>query len=211
MEDKKLNNQESLELITRMINKTKRQMHIGQGNLLLWWGYVSAIVGLLVGVSLIVTKGNPACNWLWFLIWIVGGIGMMVIIRKDRGRIEKEPKTYVDRLTSNLWLTNGCAFAFGTLLSIGFSFFGKDTWIVMLILAFLLCGFSANMQGCIIQEKSMKIGGGFTLFAGIFVMSCVFAKVPLAVEWVIPLFVLCFVVTMIIPGHILNAKAKKQC
>ena len=27
MEDKKLNNQESLELITRMINKTKRQMH----------------------------------------------------------------------------------------------------------------------------------------------------------------------------------------
>jgi hypothetical protein len=81
----------------------------------------------------------------------------------------------------------------------------------MLILAFVLAGFSANIQGCIIQEKSMKIGGVFSLFAGIFVMCCVFANVPLAVEWVIPLFVLCFVVTMIIPGHILNAKAKKQC
>ena len=206
MEDKKLNSQESLELITSMINKTKRKIHIGQGNLLLWWGYVSAIVGLLVGVSLYITGGNPACNWLWFLICIVGGIGMMVIIRKDIGRIEKEPKTYVDRLTSNLWLTNGSAFAFGTLLSIGFNFFGKNTWIVMFILAFI-----ANMQGCIIQEKSMKIGGGFTLFAGIFVLCCVIADVPLAVEWVIPLFVLCFVVTMIIPGHILNAKAKKQC
>ena len=211
MEDKRLNNQESLELITNMINKTKRKLHIGEGNLLLWWGYTSAIVGLLVGVSLILTGGNPACNWLWFLIWIVGGIGMMVIKRKNKNRIEKEPKTYVDRLTSNLWFTNGCAFAFGTLLSIVFNFYGISTWIVMLILAFILSGFSANMQGCIIQEKSMIIGGGFTLFAGIFVLCCVIADVPLTVEWVIPLFVLCFVVTMIIPGHILNAKAKKQC
>lgn len=211
MEDKKLNNQESLELITRMINKTKRQMHIGQGNLLLWWGYTSAIVGLLVGLSLMLTGGNPACNWLWFLIWIVGGIGMMVIIRKDRGRIEKEPTTYVDRLTSNLWCTIGCAFALGTLLSIGFQFFGKDTWVIMLILAFLLAGFGANIQGCIIQEKSMILGGAFSMLAGVFVLCCVIAQVKLAVMWVIPLFVLCFVVTMIIPGHILNAKAKRQC
>ena len=211
MEDKKLNNQESLELITLMINKTKRHMHIGQGNLLLWWGYVSAIVGLLVGVSLILTKGNPACNWLWFLIWIVGGIGMLVINHKDKDRIEKEPSTYVDRLTSNLWRTIGCAFVLGTLLSIGFQFFGKDTWVVMLILAFLLAGFGANIQGCIIQEKSMIFGGAFSLLAGVFVLCCVIANVQLAVSWVIPLFVLCFVVTMIIPGHILNAKAKKQC
>ncbi len=211
MEEKKLNSQESLELITSMINKTKRKMHVGQGNLLLWWGYVSAIVGLLVGVSLLLTGGNPACNWLWFLIWIVGGIGMLVILRKDKGRIEKEPFTYVDRITSNLWGTIGWMFALGTILSIAFLFFGKDTWVIMLVFAFLLGGFGASVQGFILQEKSMVAGGAFGLVAGTFVLCCVLSDIPLKVWWIIPLFVLCFVVTMIIPGHILNAKAKKQC
>ena len=211
MEDKKLNNQESLELITMMINKTKRQLHIGEGNLLLWWGYVSAIVGLLVGASLLLTGGHPMCNLLWFLIWIVGGIGMFFILRKDKGRIEKEPSTYVDRLTSNLWCTIGWLFALGTLMSIGFQFYGKDTWVLMLVFAFLLAGFGASMQGFIFREKSMVAGGAFSLVAGTFVLCCVLAHVKLGVMWVIPLFVLCFVATMIIPGHVLNTKAKKQC
>ena len=211
MEEKRLNSQESLELIARMINKTKRQLHIGQGNLLLWWGYTSAIVGLLVGVSLLLTGGNPACNWLWFLIWIVGGIGMMVIKRKDKDRIEKEPFTYVDRISSNLWGTIGWMFALGTLMSIGFQFFGKDTWVIMLVFAFLLAGFGSSMQGFILQEKSMVVGGAISLVAGTFVLGCVLSDTPLKVWWVIPLFILCFVFTMIIPGHVLNAKAKKQC
>ena len=211
MEDKKLNNQESLELITSMINKTKRRLHIGEGNMLLWWGYTSAIVGLLVGVSLLLTNGNTACNWLWFLIWIIGGIGMLVIKRKDKNRIEKEPFTYVDRISSNLWGTIGWMFVLGTLMSIGFQFFGKDTWVVMLVFGFLLAGFGSTMQGYIIQEKSMVAGGAFSLVVGTFVLCCVLSGVKLAVYWVIPLFIVCFIVMMIIPGHVLNAKAKKQC
>ena len=211
MEEKKLNNQESLELITMMINKSERQLHIGQGNLLLWWGYTSAIVGILVGVSLLLTGGNPMCNWLWFLICIVGGIGMAVIIRKDKSRIEKSPLTYVDRLTSNLWCTIGCLFGIGTLMSIVFNLLGKDTWVIMLILAFLLSGIGSNIQGYIFREKSMTWGGAFSMVAGLFVLCCVLAGVKLLVHWIIPLFVLCFVATMIIPGHVLNAKAKKQC
>lgn len=211
MEEKKLNNQESLELITMMINKSKRQLHIGQGNLLLWWGYTSAIVGILVGVSLLLTGGNPVCNWLWFLIWIVGGIGMAVIIRKDKSSIEKAPLTYVDRLTSNLWCTIGCLFGLGTLMSIGFNIIGKDTWVIMLILAFLLAGIGSSMQGFIYREKSMIWGGALSMIAGIFVLCCVLAGVMLLVQWIIPLFVVCFIATMIIPGHVLNAKAKRQC
>lgn len=211
MEEKELNNQESLELITMMINKTKRHIRVGDGNLLLWWGYTSAIVGLLVGVSLLLTGGNQACNWLWFLIWIVGGTGMIVKTRKDKTRIEKEPYTYVDRITGNLWMTIGWTFALGTLMSIGFQLFGKDTWVIMLIFAFLLAGFGANIQGFILQEKSMVFGGGFSIVSGVFVLCCVVADIKLQVQWIIPLFILCFVATMIIPGHVLNAKAKKQC
>ena len=136
---------------------------------------------------------------------------MMVKTRKDKTRIEKEPFTYVDRLTGNLWMTIGWVFALGTLMSIGFQLYGKDTWVIMLIFAFLLSGFGASIQGFILQEKSMVLGGGFSIVSGVFVLCCVVAGINLYVQWIIPLFILCFVATMIIPGHVLNAKAKKQC
>lgn len=211
MEEKKLNSQESLELITRMINQTKRQLHIGEGNLLLIWGYTSAIVALLVGILLYATSGHPAVNWLWFLIWIVGGTATAVISRRDKSRIEKMPSTYVDRLTSSLWTTIGMLFTVATFMVLGFSLFaGKDAWTVMLILAFVMCGFGVTMQGFIIREKSMVAGGVVSLLSGIFVACCVVSSTPLGVWWIIPVFIICFTCAMIVPGHILNAKAKRQ-
>ena len=211
MEEKKLNSKESLELITRMINQTKRQLHIGEGNLLLIWGYTSAIVALLVGILLYATGGNPAVNWLWFLIWIVGGTATAVISRRDKSRIEKMPSTYVDRLTSSLWTTIGMLFTVATFMALGFSLFaGKDAWTVMLILAFVMCGFGVTMKGFIIREKSMVAGGVVSLLSGIFVACCVVSSTPLGVWWIIPVFIICFTCAMIVPGHILNAKAKRQ-
>ena len=41
MEEKKLNEKESLEIITRMIQETKNKLEVGDGNMLLLWGYLS--------------------------------------------------------------------------------------------------------------------------------------------------------------------------
>ena len=43
MEDKKLNEKESLELITQMIQNTRRNLDTGSGNMFLVWGYVSVL------------------------------------------------------------------------------------------------------------------------------------------------------------------------
>lgn len=43
MEDKELNEQEVLKLITQMIQNTRRNLDTGSGNMFLLWGYVSAI------------------------------------------------------------------------------------------------------------------------------------------------------------------------
>ncbi len=40
MEDRKLNEKESLELITQMIRNTRRNLDAGSGNMFLLWGYV---------------------------------------------------------------------------------------------------------------------------------------------------------------------------
>lgn len=55
MEDKKLTEKESLEVITSMIARTKAR-YLGSGNILLMWGYlvvfVSILVWILLGASL---------------------------------------------------------------------------------------------------------------------------------------------------------------
>ena len=38
MEEKTLNEKESLEIITRMIQETKNKLEVGDGNMLLLWG-----------------------------------------------------------------------------------------------------------------------------------------------------------------------------
>lgn len=47
MEDKKLTEKESLEVITSMIAKTK-QRYIGDGRIMVMWGYLVATVSALV-------------------------------------------------------------------------------------------------------------------------------------------------------------------
>ena len=48
MEDRKLNEKESLELITQMIRNTRRNLDAGSGNMFLLWGYVCVLLTLVV-------------------------------------------------------------------------------------------------------------------------------------------------------------------
>ena len=82
MEDKKITEKESLDIITAMISRT-RERYIGDGNIMLMWGYLTVGVALLVWLLLLLTR-NQAWNWLWFLIWIVGGTLTPIMARKSR-------------------------------------------------------------------------------------------------------------------------------
>ena len=73
MEDKKLNEKESLELISCMIQNTRRKLELGDGNSMLLWGYTMVGVTILVYVLLLLTDNNPQCNWVWWLIPLIGG------------------------------------------------------------------------------------------------------------------------------------------
>ena len=46
MEDRKITEQESLELISQMIQNTRRNLDAGSGNIFLLWGYIGTIATL---------------------------------------------------------------------------------------------------------------------------------------------------------------------
>ena len=208
MEDKKINERESIEIITSMIARTKERYSLGDGNIMLMWGYLTIGVSALVWIMLAVTH-NPCVNWLWFLIWIIGGIATPVMAKKKA--VKKGAKSYTDKIISRLWSVVGlsaigCTFAcLGLLLACG-----VDAWSAMFIFALVIVSFAEIANGIVLNETSCIYGGALGLAAGIFLTCCIAGRVALAASWVMPLFIVAFACMMIIPGHVINHKAKKN-
>lgn len=208
MEERKITEAESVEIITSMISRTKDRLVKGSGNILLMWGYVIVTVAALIWVLLVTTK-NPAVNWLWFLIWIIGGIATPVMAK--RKRMETGAISYTDRLTSNMWSVVGFTAIASTFLCLGFLFVGgKDSWSMMFAFALIIVPMAEIMQGLVIKEKSLVAGGSIGLVIGLFTMCCISAHIVLVATWFMPLFIIAFAAMMIVPGHILNSKAKRE-
>lgn len=207
MDERKLTEKESLEVITSMIARTK-QRYMGYGNIALMWGYLTVAVASLIWILLIATH-NSVWNWLWFLIWIIGGIATPIMSKKQE--LSNGVKTYTDKISSRIWSVVGYSAIVSTFCCLGFLLLGgKDSWSMMFAFALIIGPMAEIMQGIVVNEKSLIFGGSCGLLAGIFVMCCIAGGVTLYATWFMPLFIVAFACMLIIPGHILNYKAKHQ-
>lgn len=199
---------QSMAIITEMIERSRTRRYLGDGNILLMWGYLTVGVSALVWGLLAITH-NPAVNWLWFLIWIIGGTATPVMARKQRDKTGVT--TYADRICNSIWSAVGFSTLVLVALCLGFLFIGgKDCWRAMFVLAFLIVGFAESMQGVVIREKSLVAGGAVGTLAGLFTLCCVAGGIPLAASWYMPVIILSFAAMMIVPGHILNYKSRRE-
>ena len=157
MEDKKITEKESLDIITAMISRT-RERYIGDGNIMLMWGYLTVGVALLVWLLLLLTR-NQAWNWLWFLIWIVGGTLTPIMARKQQ--VRSGVKSYSDKITSQLWSVVGFSAIASTFCCLAFLLIGGiDSWKMMFAFALIIVPFAEIAQGIVVKEKSLVGGGG---------------------------------------------------
>lgn len=207
MEDKKITVRESLEIITTMISKTKER-YIGNGNILLMWGYLVAITTILVWI-MIATTHQYFWNWLWFAIPLIGGTATSIMSRRQQRNVGAI--TYSDKITSRLWTLMGVSELVLTLLCLGIQFFGDiNCWRAMLAYTLTIVPFAEIAQGFIIREKSLTVGGLIGLATGLVTTCCIAGGIQLVANWFMPMFIVSFVAMMIIPGHILNHKAKQK-
>lgn len=208
MNDRPINEKESLEIITSMIAQTKKRYMLGDGNIMLLWGYLTVGVSALIWGLLAITN-NPAVNWLWYLIWIIGGIATPVMVRKQT--VRNGVKTYTDKLISRLWTIVGWSAISISFACLGLMLFkGLDPWAAMFMFALVIIPFAEIVNGLILEESSYIWGGAIGLSGGIFLTCCIAGDVTLKAAWVLPLFIGSFICMMIIPGHIINHKAKSH-
>jgi len=118
MEEQKMNEKESLELIAQMIRVTKQSIGSGSGNKFLMYGYTAAILSIVI-YALVYFTGNSAWSAGWFLMFLPL---LFSSVREKRDR----PKvvTYIDRMINETWRVIGALFVLTvlTMIVLGFQF-----------------------------------------------------------------------------------------
>lgn len=206
MEEKNLTEKESLSIITAMISRTKER-YIGDGNIMLMWGWLTIVVASLVWLMVYLTH-SPAWNWLWFLLPAIGGVATPIMAKKSERK--QGVKTYSDKISSQIWLTVGIIAMAATIICLGFSFAGRSAWNLMFVYAMIIVPFAEIAQGIVVNEKSLIAGGACGMAAGLFTTSCLICGVKLYAFWFLPLFMVSFACMMLIPGYIINYKSRRQ-
>ncbi len=206
MEEKKLNEQESLALITSMINDTRERLAENSGRPFLIWGYTSIAVSMLEYAA-ITFAWNRYWVLAWWLIPIIGHTLMWLFCRKK----EHTPKSYIDRSIESIWIVTGgtCLFAV-----IGNIMYGSLSMLLFSVV--LLIGTGVTITGLIIKDFTTAFVGSIaTVFSLAFPIVHQFQLATgetgrHAISTNIIIFVAIFFVVLVIPGHILNYKNRKS-
>ena len=198
MEERKLNEKESLELITRMIRNTKHNLEIGDGNIFLFWGYLTVTSTAIVYLLLQLTE--TLMSYLAFLLIIVVGIPLSYYFKRKR---LPKVKTYTDKVLEQIWGVMG---SIATLTTTIFGIYYDGRLIPPLIL--IILSLACYITGLLIKEKVFNLG----IVSFINGLNMLFYIIKEGFDsFMLLLFALSFIVMMIIPGHVLNYKAKKSC
>jgi hypothetical protein len=195
IQDKTLNEKESLALIAQMIQNSQKRLERGAGGQMLVWGYATIFATFSVWLALHLT-GNPNWNFLWFLIPV---IGYPYIVFKSRQ--PKLVKTYIDKVIRYIWMVVGITGFFLSAATI-FSFMWAFP---ILFVVILMMGMGSMLTGLVTEFKPSVIGSLIGMLIGF-------------VNYLVPdhdvkmlTFALAFICIDIIPGHILNYRAQKRC
>lgn len=197
MENKQLTTNESLELISRMIENTRRNFSDKGGTMFLIWGYTTIAVTAAV-YALFVATSNPAMMWIWWSLPLVGGL----LTWRHYSRFKKPVKTHLDKAVNYVWGVFGAAsIACALFAFIASVVYGKPLINILFTIA-LMVGMATAITGLTIKYKPVAVGG----FIGIglsFIILCTGGL------WQFPLFAAIFLAAQVIPGHMLNRAYRK--
>ncbi|MBI1783243.1 MAG: hypothetical protein HYR66_18045, partial [Sphingobacteriales bacterium] len=192
MNEENFSTQQSLQVITEMINKTRQTLNDNSKYFLLWgWLTALAISGQFV-LKVILHYEN------FFRVWYVLFIGIIISnywIIKDGRKVKV--KTYVGESMSNLWLGMGISFFVLSML------FVKMGWYYCYPFFIMMYGLGTFVSGKILQFTPLVIGGILA-----WVLSIVSAWFDFDYQMLFAVAAL--LISYIIPAHLLRNHQQKK-
>lgn len=205
MENNKLSEAQSLELIASMIQDSRSRLARNSGTPFLIWGYTTVAVSLFNALALYLGWSH-AWAWSWFTIPVIGWLGMMLLFKQ-----EPSARNYIDRIVSMIWVVIGLSFAW---LFVGAVVFGCS----ISFLTVVVMGIGTVLTGCVIKHRTTVICGWAAMCASLifpivyFIIAKSGSASAISEVWIwgeLIVFALIFLLMMVIPGHILNHKYNK--
>lgn len=191
MEERQLNEKESLELIARMIQNTQQKLEKEHALPLLIFGYITIGVSIAVWYALKQTQ-NQLWNLLWFLIPVLGFIILYVINGKKKAIV----RTFVDKVVNYVWLICGGTVVIASITPT----FGARMPILFVVA--LVIGIGTTLTGAITKVALLKVTGVIGILTS-FALFWIQGLSPIL------FFAGIFLVMMVIPGHILYVKGRR--
>ena len=192
MEANSMTPEKSLQIISEAIAKSRRDFEKNAGTPLVTWGCIVLIFSILIW-SILKHSNNAIWNLLWFGIPIVGWPLTLVL---SKGKQRETNTTFISKTLGQIWVAYGI---FATVLSTTFTFI--DPSFIGFMTAVLL-GFAATMTGIILKNSYITAGG---LVTGI---GCTIALFFIKSVDATLLFGVAAILNLIIPGYMMNKKAK---
>ncbi len=211
MEEKRLDAQESIELITRMIRNTRRRLERHSGRPYLVWGYTTVVISLL-NYTLNVVGAAPEWSFTWFLIPVLG----FVLIRLFPEKKSTEPRTEIDRIVNSLWLV--CTLSLIPIFILCL-FHGWSYRPSLFALITLVMSIGSTATGLIVRSRIYTTAGllGMVGTAAIALWDYYLKQLPdpqlidsRMLNNEILIFAVVFLVMMVIPGHIINYRTRHE-
>lgn len=206
MEDKKITEQDSLELITRMIQQTKRDSSIGSGNMFLMWGYLNVFFSLSTAAITFIRQ-ESGWGWLYLGIPIIGFIAAAILGRNMK-KVNKAPSTYTTRSVGSIW--GAMSFIFGIYAVFCILKYDEPRlWTGMFLLGLLIPAIGTYCTGTILNEKILQRCAivGMVCAAAFLGVLCSGGFI-ITIEWTL-IMAVSMIINLVIPGHVLNYKANK--
>jgi hypothetical protein len=196
----KFTEQESLQVITQMIQQAQNNFRKGAGNITIFWGYLVVFTALLnFALAFVWPAQSP---WVWLLMipgWLITYI---MISKTDRSAIVK---TLIDKIYASIWISYAISaiilqFVFWAV----YYYFDVTLQFTMMVpVILILTGSGQFISGKLYRFKPY-ISGGFIFWLGAVVCFLILPKV----QYQFLVLAICMVFGYIIPGMKLNRKAQ---
>ena len=203
MEERKMNEAESLQLITSMINDSRARMSRDLGTPFLVWGYTTVVVAIIQALIVANVDDFMPYLWLWCAIPLIGWPLMLWLNRRDSGAVN-----YIDRCVGAVWTGIGIASVFIPFYC-GFGISVFSTVVVLM-------GVGTYVTAVVIKDKIVKRIGvvaiispvTFAVAKFVYVRFLTLQDVAYGGLYLIECIIFAVIIFMllVVPGHILNHK-----
>ena len=192
METNEMTPEQSLQVISDAIAKSRKDFEKHAGTPMTFWGSIVLLFSITVWILLMLT-GNPVWNFLWFGIPVIGYPLTSILLK---GKCKEGGESFISKTLGQIWAAYGI---FAMVLSAVFAFIAPQfTGYTITV----LLGFAAAMTGFVLKNCWITAGGFITG------LGCTIALFFSQNEFVPLYFSAASILNLIVPGIMMNRRAK---